>query len=186
MRSSNGSFVKFSCGNMDTNGNGWSESHPNEARAVDWWLTLKPDTITNNHFFLSCVSCHACPCLQVNRDNSVQSAAFVPVCCNRPLYSQHRRPTKSQCALHLMSHTHIRQHTCTSILWPFSTHWFSLRIQCVKVSRLETKATHSETSFVLCELCFGLSYTHDMKIKHTSSDVHATLFKLVMTFDTSN
>ncbi len=155
MRSSNGSFVKFSCGNMDTNGNGWSESHPSEARAIDWWLTLKPDTIANYQFFLSCVSCHACPCLQVNRDNSVWGSAFVPVCCNRPLYSQHRRPTKSQRALHLMSIHILHAHMNHS--WPFSTHHFSLYIvQCVKVSRLEPKATHSETSFVLCELCFGL------------------------------
>lgn len=153
MRSSNGSFVKFSCGNMDTNGNGWSESHPNEARAIDWWLTLKPDTITNIHFFLSCVSCHACPCLQVNRDNSVWVAAFVPVCCNRPLYSQHRRPTKSQRALHLMSIHTFSMPTIRGHFW----HRFSLHIvQCDKVSRLEPKATHSETSFVLCELCFGL------------------------------
>ncbi len=118
MRSSNGSFVKFSCGNMDTNGNGWSESHPSEARAIDWWLTLKPDTIANYQFFLSCVSCHACPCLQVNRDNSVWGAAFVPVCCNRPLYSQHRRPTKSQRALHLMS-----IHTFSMPTWTIRGHF---------------------------------------------------------------
>jgi len=137
------------------------------------------------------VSCHACPCLQVNRDNSVQEAAFVPVCCNRPLYSQHRRPTKSQCALHLMSSTHTFAnipaclHEAVVAIFNILIHP-PYTVPCVKLSRLEPKATHSETSFVLCELCFGLSYTHDMKIKHTSSNVHATLFKLVMTLDTSN